>query len=493
MVILEDDIKTPYQYFERRYGNRKYVRAITATFGLFFYFSFLTLWLWGCCNLLTTLIPQCPLWVSALVIGFYSIIGSTIGGFTQSTKTNIFQFLIVVTGLISAIIFTINKYSDSMNLSDIYYFELLNKRTEFFNLNTDFNTRYTILNQVTSLSQPWTTIHSLLLPNFIRYRLHIKGSNMKKRLTVISNFPCMVLMNAIVLLAGGIVMYLFFFGCDPISNKKFENKNQAGLYWLYLILSENAPSFTGILFASIMCYSIVQHSMGMSLCANSIYSEIIHPMFLYRFRFNDHVTKIIKICMTVFIGAISILYAISFKYLKNTALAMFFMFNNSTNSPILGLYFLSAFNPYANHVGAMTAFVLNLGINYFWGLGALNVYSNTISQEFPQTTLLCNRTDLGTNLTYAYIELNRLESINLANNVTTPTPNYYPTNPVLYYMYRIAPIWYCLWSVLFNLIFGSIFSFIYSIITTRSLDADSEFSEVRKNYLFYRLKNQYWR
>jgi Na+/proline symporter len=59
MVTLEDDIKTPYQYFERRYGNKKYVRAITATFGMIFYFSFLTLYLWGCANLLTTLIPQC--------------------------------------------------------------------------------------------------------------------------------------------------------------------------------------------------------------------------------------------------------------------------------------------------------------------------------------------------------------------------------------------------------------------------------------------------
>ena len=489
MVTLEDDIKTPYQYFERRYGNRKYVRAITATFGMVFYFSFLTLYLWGCANLLTTLIPQCPLWVSSLILGIYSIVGSTIGGFTQSTKTNLFQFVVVVTGLVSAIVFTINKYSDSMNLSDIYYFELLNKRTEFFNLNVDLTTRYTILNQVISLSQPWTCVHSLLLPNFIRYRSHIKGSHLKKRFTVISNFPCMVLINALVLLSGGIIMYLFFYGCDPILNKKFENKNQVGLYWLYLILSENAPSFTGILFSSIMCYSLVQHSMGMALCANTIYGEILQPMFLERFRLSEHKTKIIKICITIFIGKISILYSISFQFVKNTALAMFFMFNNSTNSPILGLYFLSAFNPYANHVGAMSAFVLNLSINYFWGLGALNIFSNTKSQEFPQTTLLCNRTDLSTNLTYAYIELQKLESMSISNS--SSTVNYYPTNPVLYFMFRIAPIWYCLFSVLFNLIFGSLFSFIYSLIKTRSLDADSEYSEIRKNYLFYKLRKHY--
>jgi hypothetical protein len=240
-----------------------------------------------------------------------------------------------------------------------------------------------------------------------------------------------------------------------------------------------------------MCYSIVQHSMGMALCANTLHGEIIQPMIFDRIKqITEKQIRIFKICFTVFIGLLSICYSISFQFVKNTALSMFFLFNNSTNSPILGLYFLSAFNPYANHVGAMTAFVLNLSINYFWGLGALNIYSSTKSQEFQTTTLLCNHTDLSTNLTAAAIELKRLEALQTPNVIDPP--RYYPQHPVLYFMYTIAPIWYCLWSVLFNIVFGSLFSFIYSILKTGTLDADKEFSEKRKNYLFYKLKGRYW-
>lgn len=489
MATLEDDIKTPYQYFERRYGNRKYVRTITATFGIFFYFSFLSLFLWCCANLLTTLIPQCPLWVSCICIGLYSIIGSTIGGFTQSTKINVFQFIILITGLVISISFTFKKFSTSMTILELFEFDKINNRTEFFNLNVDLTTRYTILNQLLSLSLPWSVFHAFLQPNFNRYRF-INKSNIIKGVTVIFNFPFMLLLNLIVFITGGSVMFLYFYGCDPFKNETLFNRNQLGAFWLLSVLSQNVPSYSGILFASIMYYSIVQHSMGMALSVNLINSEILQPMLIYfRISIIEYKVKIMKIFLTIFLGLISILYATSFQYVKNTALSLFFLFNNSTNSPILGLYLLSAFNPYANHVGAMTAFVINMSINYWLGLGNLNIFSKTKSQEFTLSTSLCNHTSI-TNLTSAAIELNYIQSL---TNVSLKNENYYPENQVILYLYSIATIWYCLFSVLFTFIFGSIFSLLYSLIIHRSYDSDSEFSHLRKNYLFYKLKNNYYR
>ena len=253
MYSLDKEIKTPYQYYEKRYRS-KIIRTISAIMDMFFYFSFLTLFLWGSTILLSTLLPDVPLWVSTLIIGTYSLLGSSIGGFQQTTIINVFQFLIVLSGLITAMALTVTKSKNS--LQELWNFASLNGRANFFELRTDIKIRYTLLNQMLSLSLPWCTFHSLLLPNFTRYR-SIHGKY-KSRLLMVSSLPVMVLVNFIIFVSGGFLCYVFFYGCDPFKSQKIPNKNETGTYWLYLILSVYAPALTGLIFSSIICYSIMQ-------------------------------------------------------------------------------------------------------------------------------------------------------------------------------------------------------------------------------------------
>jgi len=496
MTSLEHDIKTPYQFFERRYGSRKYVRVITATAAMIFYFSFLTLYIWGCTNLITTIVPGLPLWACSIIVGTYSIIGSTMGGFTQSTKLNLLQFLLVLTGLILAAAFTIDKHTQTMTWEKLYDIASSYERTTYFDTHVDLETRYTILNQILSLSFVWCSFHGLLLPNFIRYRAIDggQGSKLKKGLVVLSNWPFMIIVNLILLLSGGIMIFLYFLGCDPTREELLKNKNQTGPYWLHMVFAEYAPTFTGILFSSIVCYSIIQHSMGMSLCADTVYCEIIHPiMQMTKQKLKDKWVKIVKLGLTLYLGAVSIIYAISFAYVGNSMLSLFFIFNNSTNAPILGLYFLSVFNPYANHVGAMATFVLNLSINYWLALGHMNIYSSTVNQQFPQTLLTCDSE-------YSYQNITAVNSIlqSYANpfNVTDDKLPYYPENDFVFTVYTMAPIWWCIWSSLFHMIVGSLLSLAYSLYKTKGkgIDADADFAEKRQEYLFIpKMRNSYYK
>lgn len=479
MYSLDDDIKTPYQYFERRYRDNKYIKVITTFAGMLFYLSFLTLYLWGCAVLLSTLIPHAPLWTSSVIVGAYSLIGSTMGGFVQSTKTNLFQFLVLIAGLLCASGLTIVNQRD-LTLSQMWQLAEKRKRTVFWDQHVDTSTRYTILNQLTSLSLPWTVVHSMLLPNFMRYRA-IKNAPLKSRLLMVSNFPCMVLVNLIILISGGFVMFIYFYGCSPLYTRKIVNKNQLGTYWIYLVLSDYAPSFSGILFASIICYSVVQHSLGISLLSSTVFNEVITPVLPSSLNMSNFVKNKCILCLTVFFSMLSTLYSISFGYVKNTMISLFFVFNNSIHSPILGLFFLSTLNPYANSVGAMTAFLSNYCINFFMALGTV-VFNRLKSQEFPPDTFLCKH------------EYHRnMSSLNVYDQVipmqhhlnTTHTPSYYPTNPVLAFFFSVAPIWYCLFSVLYTFLMGSLFSLIYSWIKTRSIDVDADFAEKRKQYLYY--------
>lgn len=476
---LESDIKTPYQYFERRFNNKKYVRAITAFAAMLFYFFFLTLYLWGCAVLLSTLIPQIPLWVSVVLIGAYSIIGSTIGGFTQSTKTNVVQFCVLLAGLIMAVILTVTRHK-IFEQNEIWKTAQKNNRTIFIDTSADFTTRYTILNQTLSIPLPWAYIHSIFLPNFIRYR-NIPGRK-RSQFLVISNFPFMAIINSFFFISGGVLCYVYFYGCDPASSGKVINRNQLGTYWIMDLLSEHVPSFTGIMFASIIAYSVVQHSLGIALCGQTILGEIIKPMlsdFVDLFDTNENFVYWFKTCLTVILGILSTGLAISLQYLRNTLLSLFLISNNVINAPLFGLYFISAFNPFINHVGAMLAFVLNLGITLWIGLGTV-LFSRLKSQDFPPDISECNN-DYHSNMTALNIYF---QSAPIKLN-TPSSDSFYPKNPALAYLYSVAPIWYCLFSFLFMNIFGFLFSVAYSLLKTRSFDADQKNSEQRKQYLYF--------
>ena len=477
MHSLDDDIKTPYQYFGKRYRNNIYVTAISAAAGMLFYFSFLTLYLYGCAILLTTLIPEVSIWMSSTIIGSYSVLGSLLGGFTQSTKTNLAQFFILLLGLFFCTFYSIFKSNEhSSSLSKLWSLAQKNKRTVFIDTHVDLSTRYTILNQTTSLSIPWTAMHALLLPSFIRYR-SIKH-RLKSRIFIISSFPFMVLVNLLNLIPGGILIYTFFYGCNPLFTRKIVNRNQIATYWMYLVLSENRPALCGIMFASIIAYSIIQHSSGMPLLANEIYEDILGPMFFSNRDISLFVKKKIILGLTLLFGVVSILYSISFQHVKNTMISLFFIFNNSIHSPIMGLFTLSAFNPYANGFGAMLSFCSNLCINFFLASG--DIYFRKLKpQEFQLETSNCEAS-FHTNIT----------SLN-PHNLTYPLHHYTnanyqstPPNALLTYLFSIAPIWYCLFSLLYMLVFGSLFSFMYSWITTHSWDVDAEFRQERRKYLY---------
>lgn len=191
---------------------------------------------------------------------------------------------------------------------------------------------------------------------------------------------------------------------------------------------------------------------------------------------SDTASKILERATSILVGAASIPYSALFQYSRNTMLSLFYVFNNSLNSPILGIFLLSMFNPYANHTGALTAFVLNIFINIWLVLGHL-VFNSARPQEFDHHTELCaNSSD------FHVVDQQRPKQHH---------EQFYSTkNELLYLIYSIAPIWYCLFSVLFCIIFGSLLSLAYSYARTRTIDLDHEWRRERRQYFFfYRLKN----
>lgn len=449
--------RTPFEYLQHRYRDNRLIRVIAALCGILFYLLFMSLHLWGCSIVLSTILPQIPyLFISTIVIGAYGTIGSIFKGFNQSITINIIQIVLLLSGLISALVITFNSNKNNKTAGDLWEIAGLYNRRNFIEQSGDLRTRYTVWNQVFSLPIPWCTIHILMQPNFTKYRA-IKG-NAKSRFILISHLPVMFLINTLFVFCG-IAAFVFYYDNDPISSKRVENKNQIAILWLIESLDLYLPSLAGFSLAALFANGIQVYSVGIWACSNSFLNDVLGELVKQK-------TKIIKaICCCLF-GALSIVLSFLFKYAKNSILSLFFLFSNSLNSPILGLFLLSMFNPKANHVGALLAFIINLAINLWLALSSV-AFSNLKNQEF--TPLVFNSVG---------------NQSALVTNTTIANDEYYPKDQILFYLYSISSIWYCLFSLLFNLILGSLFSFIYSLVKTKSFDADSSFKDERRKYLF---------
>ena len=200
-----------------------------------------------------------PFWASSCIIGLYSLMGSFIGGFSQSTKINIFQFLCIVFSFIVAIVLSLYKIKHE-SLSQLWTLAKMKNRVTIFDLHKDFTTKFTIFNQLICTPLPWTAMAGLFLPNFKRYKS--KHNEKKSKYVFLSDLPFMVVVNTIVFVSGAFVCFIFFFGCDPLGSQQILNKNQIGVYWMHLILGKNIPILGGLLFSSLLFYSLVHHSMG---------------------------------------------------------------------------------------------------------------------------------------------------------------------------------------------------------------------------------------
>ncbi|CAF1039861.1 unnamed protein product, partial [Brachionus calyciflorus] len=428
---LKKHINSPYEYLETRYHHGNILRWLCTCTGGVFNFAFLTLHLWGSAIILSILIPM-PLWLSSVLIGFLSMVMGSFNGFKQFLCVNFLQVIFVLVTLIIAISLDLllNDHGTAPVLLEIAgnYSRLKIIETKF-----DFRTKYTIWNQVFSSPISWCAFHCLLPSNF--KKLRSASTSLKSKILIASNAPLVILINFL-LVFSGVMTFVHFYGCDPLLIMRFDDKNQIAPFWLMQALETHAPFLTGITFSSFILSSIYQHSNGIANLRNSIYDELIKPVFT----FDQVMVERVKLSTFFLLNIMSIVCAMLFTYARNSLLSLFFLFNHSLNPPIFGVMLLSILNTKANFFGAATTFIISL-IASIWLAIARIYYINYSRPEFEPNTSLCE------NSTFTRMNLN----------------NDFEENEIFSY-YSVSSLWYPLLSSSFIIIFGSILSFLYEFV-----------------------------
>lgn len=209
-------------------------------------------------------------------------------------------------------------------------------------------------------------MHSLLPNMFPKYRSI--GTKLKSRLFLLSNMPIHAVIYTVVFLCG-YASFVYFYDCDPRYVNEVENKNQIAALWFIKVLSDYMPVLSGVCMAGILSWGLYSHSNGLIITADIIINDILKPIsptswLVERLSNGSPIAKLgVKNCIIVLIGFASVIYSISFIYTERSILALFFLFNNSLNSAILGIFMLSIFNPLANFFGASIGFMCGVSLN----------------------------------------------------------------------------------------------------------------------------------
>lgn len=252
---------------------------------------------------------------------------------------------------------------------------------------------------------------------------------------------------------SGICAFLFFYGCDPVYSGQLMNKNQVSTKWFIDSITTYIRGLSGISLSCLFSFSIYQLSLSLSACSKTLLNDVLLNKCGEKYR-----TKVKKIVYFILVGLSSV-FSFLLSYSKGSILSLFFFFNKTFNSPILGLFLLAVINPYANSFGAVLSFVLCILFEIY--CSTLTFYSSALKHVETKPNLdNCS-----------HYSFNETVSQSISNS----------KDSILIYLVSISSLWFCLASVIFIIVFGSLFSVLYSLVRYGEL---AHYSEIRKDYLF---------
>ena len=131
------------------------VRIVASLVGSLFFIGYITLFLWCCAIVLTSIFREViSIWISTCILAMFSLVGSLLGGYTHSVKVRILQVVLFIVGTIAALIVS---FVNNKNGKPDFLWTIAQDydRLYFISLNGDLSTRYNLWPNVFSVPFSW--------------------------------------------------------------------------------------------------------------------------------------------------------------------------------------------------------------------------------------------------------------------------------------------------------------------------------------------------
>ncbi|XP_060065377.1 sodium-coupled monocarboxylate transporter 1-like [Ylistrum balloti] len=336
------------------------------------------------------------MWGSVLAVAITAIIGTATGGMKAVVWTNVFQFLVVFTGIFSIIVQSAIEVGSVKSVFDIAY-EGMRLRYPYTSPNPTVRHSYWTLIIGSTIS----LIYLLPTQTTIQRICSVPTQRDARKMVIISAVTTVV--SFLLSCSVGIFAYSYFYKimCDPLKSEAVDNPNQI-LPYLVVVLFRDMPGMAGVFVAAVFSASLNAITSLLSSLSAQTVVDIVRP--LVKDISEAKATLIAKLCVPVY-GVIGI--GISFMTaeiegpLSEIAYSMLSTFGGAS----AGMFFFAAYCPWANSKGVITGGLTGMGLVMWLALGQSFSPTRIRAQTLPPvSTDLCwnnhvNQSQLGGNIT----------------------------------------------------------------------------------------------
>ncbi|XP_046557622.1 sodium-coupled monocarboxylate transporter 1-like [Haliotis rubra] len=365
-----------------------------------------------------------PVWAAIVTVGVVSCFYTVLGGLKAVVWTDLFQTLVIVAGLLAVVI---QGTMLTGSIGDVWRINYEWGRINFFDFDPSPTTRHTFWSLVVGGTIAWTGTYGVNQASIQRF---CAVPTLKKaRISLLMNAVGVLLMLTILCLAGiTIFAYYAIRGCDPLSAKYIGNSNQLLPYFVMEVL--DYPGVPGLFIACLFSGTLSTLSPScLSAVTAVVWEDMLKPFLEDRLS-EGHKTIVAKILVLIFGGAGTAM-AFMAKNLGGTVLQAALSFAGAATGPLMGMFALGAFFPWANWIGAVVGGVCGLAFPLWLGIGAYTVVGSPPVLAYPTSN--CSFSNITTIAPST-------AATTLMTDATTPMRDS-PTSG-LTVLYSISYLWY---------------------------------------------------
>ncbi|CAH1785524.1 unnamed protein product [Owenia fusiformis] len=405
-----------------------------------------------------------PTWASILIMAAAATFYTTLGGIKAVIWTDVFQFLIMLIGMIIALAMGCIRVGGFSNM-----WELCQRGGRIQSFDFDFNplTRHTFWGLTIGIGTTWVYLYGVSQPGVQRFSA--TPSLRDARSTVLLVVPVVCAIYALNALVGLTVFaYYSHIQCDPMASGAVTNQNQIFPHFVMDVLG--VPGVPGIFLAAMFSAALSTISSALNSLAANIWEDFLKDRFPNTTPARaTHVTKALVIAS----GMLSTVMAFIAMMIPGQILQVTLALVGAAGGAIVGMYSLGAFTSSCNWKGAVVGGWVSLAFVLWISAGAFSIKSTKHILP-PASTNGCyfgNISDIW-NETNTTPDYTREYQTGLSNISIVPTEQVAVEGP-LYKFYSISYTWYGLIGIIVAFTTGMLVSLITGLSDKDDVDEET--------------------
>ncbi|XP_049319873.1 solute carrier family 5 member 6 isoform X2 [Astyanax mexicanus] len=330
------------------------------------------------------------LWGAVLATGLVCTVYTALGGLKAVIWTDVFQTVVMFTGQMAVIIVGVHQVG---GFSDFWRKVTDGGRISGIDLNPDPTVRHTF----------WTLavggvflMLSLYGVNQAQVQRYLSSRTEKEAImSCYMAFPCLQIALGLSCLMG-LVMFACYGDINLVDQQYIKSKDQMVLYFVMDML-QDFPGLPGLFVACLFSASLSTISSAFNSLATVTMEDLIKPNYP---SITDSRATLLSKILAFSYGLVCLAMAYIVHLMNSSVLQAALSIFGMLGGPLLGLFCLGIFFPWANSSGAVTGLIAGLVMAFWVGIGGFVAQMSSSVTVCPHN---CTDTVATKNLTMATV------------------------------------------------------------------------------------------